>query len=82
MVARDGVVGLPAADLDQLPEAGRFTALRNLLYGVEWWVFGGVRAVHLVALGAGLDVRAGGPRPTPTPIDDVGPGYRDRVTAK
>ena len=33
--------GLPAADLAQLPEAGRFTALRNLLYGVEWWVFGG-----------------------------------------
>jgi cytochrome oxidase assembly protein ShyY1 len=40
-VARDGVAGLPAADLDQLPEASRFTALRNLLYGVEWWVFGG-----------------------------------------
>ena len=40
-VARDGVAGLPAADLAQLPEAGRFTALRNLLYGVEWWVFGG-----------------------------------------
>ena len=41
VVARDGVAGLPAADLAQLPEAGRFTALRNLLYGVEWWVFGG-----------------------------------------
>jgi cytochrome oxidase assembly protein ShyY1 len=40
-VARDGVAGLPAADLAQLPEASRFTALRNLLYGVEWWVFGG-----------------------------------------
>lgn len=40
-VARDGVAGLPAADLAQLPQASRFTALRNLLYGVEWWVFGG-----------------------------------------
>jgi cytochrome oxidase assembly protein ShyY1 len=40
-VAREGLAGLPAADLAQLPEAGRFTALRNLLYGVEWWVFGG-----------------------------------------
>jgi surfeit locus 1 family protein len=40
-VARDGLAGLPAADLAQLPEASRFTAVRNLLYGVEWWVFGG-----------------------------------------
>ena len=39
-IASDGVAGLPAADLAQLPEAGRFTALRNLLYAVEWWFFG------------------------------------------
>ncbi|GAB3244448.1 SURF1 family protein [Nocardioides dilutus] len=39
-VARDGIAGLPAADLAQLPEVGRFTALRNLLYAVEWWFFG------------------------------------------
>ena len=26
--------------LEPLPEAGRFTALRNLLYAVEWWFFG------------------------------------------
>jgi surfeit locus 1 family protein len=32
--------GLQPADLDQLPEVGRFTALRNLLYAVEWWFFG------------------------------------------
>ena len=24
---------------DSLPEAPTFTALRNLLYGVEWWLF-------------------------------------------
>ena len=32
--------GLAPADLDQLPDVGRFTALRNLLYAVEWWFFG------------------------------------------
>jgi surfeit locus 1 family protein len=40
-VAQHGVDGLPAADLAQLPDAGRFTAIRNLLYAIEWWVFGG-----------------------------------------
>jgi surfeit locus 1 family protein len=32
--------GLAPADLDQLPAVGRFTAVRNLLYALEWWVFG------------------------------------------
>jgi len=36
----DGTAGLEQASLDQLPDAGRFTALRNLLYAVEWWFFG------------------------------------------
>lgn len=36
----DGTDGLAPASLEQLPEASRFTALRNLLYGIEWWVFG------------------------------------------
>ncbi len=40
-VAQQGVNGLPAAELVQLPDAGRFTAVRNLLYAIEWWVFGG-----------------------------------------
>lgn len=35
----DGTAGLEPASPDQLPEAGRFTALRNLLYALEWWVF-------------------------------------------
>ncbi len=39
-IAEEGVDGLPAADLAQLPDAGRFTAVRNLLYAVEWWFFG------------------------------------------
>ncbi len=33
--------GLTPAALDSLPEVGRFTALRNLLYALEWWFFGG-----------------------------------------
>lgn len=32
--------GLQAVTLEELPPAGRFTALRNLLYALEWWVFG------------------------------------------
>lgn len=36
----DGTVGLEQADLDQRPSVGRFTAVRNLLYAVEWWIFG------------------------------------------
>ena len=36
----DGTAGLEPAGLDQLPAAGRFTAVRNLLYAIEWWVFG------------------------------------------
>jgi cytochrome oxidase assembly protein ShyY1 len=36
----DGTGGLEPAGLDQLPPAGRFTAVRNLLYAIEWWVFG------------------------------------------
>ena len=32
--------GLEEADLEALPDAGAFTALRNLLYAIEWWFFG------------------------------------------
>jgi surfeit locus 1 family protein len=33
--------GLEAVTPASLPKAETFTALRNLLYAVEWWVFGG-----------------------------------------
>lgn len=33
--------GLQKASLEQLPDAGTLTGLRNFLYGLEWWVFGG-----------------------------------------
>lgn len=36
--------GLETAELGSLPEAGRFTAVRNLLYAVEWWFFGAFAA--------------------------------------
>jgi cytochrome oxidase assembly protein ShyY1 len=36
-----GTDGLATARLEALPDAGRFTAVRNLLYALEWWVFGG-----------------------------------------
>ncbi len=39
-----GATGLEPADLAALPDAGRFTALRNLLYAVEWWFFGAFAA--------------------------------------
>jgi surfeit locus 1 family protein len=40
VVAADPPDGLEQADLAQLPDAGSFTALRNLLYALEWWGFG------------------------------------------
>jgi len=44
VVARDPGPGVVRADLEQLPDASRFTALRNLLYAVEWWFFGAFAA--------------------------------------
>ena len=29
---------------ERLPKPGTFTSLRNLLYGLEWWVFGAFAA--------------------------------------
>jgi surfeit locus 1 family protein len=37
----DGTDGLEPATVEQLPPVGQTTALRNLLYGIEWVVFGG-----------------------------------------
>ncbi|MBA3782442.1 MAG: SURF1 family protein [Nocardioides sp.] len=39
-----GNEALAPADLEQLPDASRFTALRNLLYAIEWWFFGAFAA--------------------------------------
>lgn len=39
-VATEAGDGLEPADLEQLPEVSATTGLKNLLYAVEWWVFG------------------------------------------
>jgi len=39
-VARTPGPGLARASLDQLPDVGAFTGIRNLLYALEWWFFG------------------------------------------
>lgn len=36
-----GDADLAQADLAQLPATGRFTALRNILYALQWWVIAG-----------------------------------------
>lgn len=41
LIAAEPTPGLSAATLEQLPEVDRFTGLRNFLYALEWWVFGG-----------------------------------------
>ena len=41
VVAEHPEDGLQAATLSELPGAGTFTALRNFLYALEWWVFAG-----------------------------------------
>lgn len=43
-VATEPAAGLEEATLDSLPEVGKFTALRNLLYAFEWWFFGAFAA--------------------------------------
>jgi cytochrome oxidase assembly protein ShyY1 len=44
VVATSPSAGLAPATLASLPEVGRFTALRNLLYAFEWWFFGAFAA--------------------------------------
>lgn len=44
VMSRDGEAGLTPVTPDQLPEPDTFTSIRNLLYGVEWWVFGAFAA--------------------------------------
>ena len=69
-IAEDGIGGLPAADLAQLPDAGRFTAVRNLLYAVEWWVFG---AFAVLIWWRWVGEQRARPDPAPTPEDEDQP---------
>ena len=43
-VSQEPADGLEAAELEALPSPGRFTGVRNLLYAVEWWIFGAFAA--------------------------------------
>ncbi|MEI5673385.1 MULTISPECIES: SURF1 family protein [unclassified Nocardioides] len=72
-VATEPLDGLEPATLEQLPPAGTFTALRNLLYAIEWWVFGAFAAfiwwrwVRDVTR-AEDDAESAGTRPEPDPV--------------
>lgn len=44
LISQDPPAGLEPAELAALPEPGRFTGVRNLLYAFEWWVFGAFAA--------------------------------------
>lgn len=44
LIGQEPGPGLEAADPEALPEPGRFTGVRNLLYAFEWWVFGAFAA--------------------------------------
>ncbi len=44
VISDNATTGLAPVTPDSLPEPQRFTALRNLLYALEWWVFGAFAA--------------------------------------
>ena len=44
LISQEPIGGLQAAELEALPSPSRFTGVRNLLYAVEWWVFGAFAA--------------------------------------
>ena len=73
-----GTAGLAPPTLAQLPDAGRFTAVRNLLYAIEWWFFAAFAAVHLVALDA-RRAATGRTRPVTRPRPRRGHGAGGRA---
>ncbi|GAA1911803.1 SURF1 family protein [Nocardioides hwasunensis] len=44
VVSQEPGAGLRPAELAALPDPSRFTGIRNLLYAVEWWIFGAFAA--------------------------------------
>ena len=44
-VAAEPTAGLEAVEVPATAEVGTFTGVQNLLYAIEWWVFGGFAAV-------------------------------------
>jgi cytochrome oxidase assembly protein ShyY1 len=43
-VMQGAAPGLEQADIEQLPDVGALTSIRNLLYAIEWWFFGAFAA--------------------------------------
>lgn len=44
LIGQEPAPGLQAAELAALPEPSRATGIRNFLYAIEWWIFGGFAA--------------------------------------
>jgi surfeit locus 1 family protein len=71
-VATKPEAGLEQASIAQLPDAGTFTAIRNLFYAIEWWFFGLFAAfiwwrwvTETAAEGTLVEDAAGAPTPDP-----------------
>ncbi len=75
--------GLKPVTPDSLPEAPTSTALRNLLYGVEWWFFAGF-AVFLWWRWTKDEMEAARARASSSSIDEAGvsPVSGDAETAE
>jgi surfeit locus 1 family protein len=64
-VLQGAPAGLEPASIEQLPEVGALTGIRNLLYAIEWWFFGAFavliwwRWVREEVLGARTDASRG-----------------------
>lgn len=75
--SNDGTTGLVHADLQQLPDIGQFTAVRNLLYAIEWWFFAAFALFVWVRWIRDETARADEPQPEPEPDPDSGAETQD-----
>ena len=71
-VATEPTPGLSAATLSQLPDAGQLTGIRNFLYALEWWVFGGFAVFVWVRYLLDVRQERSGSRPLDTSGGSVG----------
>lgn len=75
-----GTAGLEPTTPDQVPPVGRFTAVRNLFYAIQWWIFGGfalfVWARHVA------DQLAPPPEEDPEEDPEEAPGARPEGEAR
>jgi cytochrome oxidase assembly protein ShyY1 len=71
-VTTEPTPGLSAATLSQLPDAGQLTGIRNFLYALEWWVFGGFAVFVWVRYLLDVRQERSGSRPLDTSGGSVG----------